>query len=619
MDKKTFEYDFCGWATKADLKCSDGRIIQKNSFKHQDGMIVPLVWNHQHNEPWNVLGHALLEAREDGMYAYCSFNDTEGAMNAKMAVEHGDVKSLSIHANQLKQTGPYVNHGMIREVSIVLAGANPGAFIENVISHADGGGEGLNICYDEPIAFEEELEHAEEGKDSDSEGPITAEDVEKFISGLSPKDEKIFYAVVGKALETAPEAEDKKEEPKKEETKPEVKHSEEETNTEDPEGGNESMKSNVFDQGTVNEKNTLTHADQQAILELAQTKSVGSFQEAFRMYCEEHKDELKHGFEDYTVLFPEFKDAVPGVPETLTRDYTWVGHVINSVKRSPITRVRTRKFDARQLEGAKGHKKGEKKTNIGNIKLLNRTTDPQTIYLKDELHRDDILDITEFDTVAYTYKQMEDLLKEKIALCMFIGDGKEDGDPDKVYEDKIRPILTDDELFVIHTDVDIEAAKAELQGSNTGANFGENYIYAEAIITASLYAREQYKGKGGLDFYCTPHLVNVMLLARDLNGRRIYNDVTDLAKALNVKNIYTVEQFEGVQRTTKEGAKKDLLGFFVNINTDYQLGAAKGGNITKFDQFDIDYNNQKLLLETRLSGALINVKSAIVLEMPVTA
>ena len=617
MGRKPIEYDFCGWATKADLKCSDGRIIQKNSFSHQDGMIVPLVWNHQHNEPWNVLGHALLEKRDEGMYVYCSFNDTEGAITAKQAVQHGDVKSLSIHANQLKQTGPYVNHGMIREVSLVLAGANPGAYIEKVISHSDGGGEGLNICYDEEIVMSAEqvdnaepaeqvnepttdtLEHANDtqntnntkGNENMADTPKNEKTIGEIFESLSEEQKEAVYAIIGYALENE-EDED--------------------------EGGQKQMKHNVFDSENLYEDNVLTHEDQTAILQLAQTKSVGSFQEALRMYVAENKGELTHGFEDYSALFPEFKDAKPGIPETLQRDLTWVGHVMNSVKKSPIARVRTRQFDARKLEGAKGHKKGDQKTNIGNIKLLNRTTDPQTIYVKDEIHRDDILDITDFDVVSYQYNMMEDLLKEKIALCMFIGDGLEDGDPDKVYDTHIRPILTDDELFVIHTDVDIEAAKAELQGSNTGANFGENYIYAEAIIAAALYAKEQYKGKGGLDFYCTPHLVNVMLLARDLNGRRIYSDVSDLAKALNVGKIYTVEQFEGVQRTDAKGNKKDLLGFFVNINADYQLGAAKGGNITKFDQFDIDYNKQKLLLETRLSGALINVKSAIVLEKPVT-
>ena len=311
-------------------------------------------------------------------------------------------------------------------------------------------------------------------------------------------------------------------------------------------------------------------------------------------------------------------DVKPGAPELLERDQTWVGVVMNKAHKSPISRIRTRQTDARAAEiRAKGYKKGSQKTLSANLKLLSRTTDPQTIYRKDELHRDDIIDITDFDVVEYQYGIMRRNLEEDIAMAILIGDGREDVDADKISEDHVRSIWNDDELYTIHVDVDINAAKTELQGSDTSKRFGDNYVYAEAIITAALYARERYKGSGNLDFFCTPHLLNVMLLARDLNGRRIYDSKADLAAALNVNAIYTVEQFEGKTRTVDENKTKKLLGLFVNM-ADYQIGSTKGGEITRFNQFDIDFNKEKYLLETRLSGALTKVYSAIALEEPVT-
>lgn len=380
------------------------------------------------------------------------------------------------------------------------------------------------------------------------------------------------------------------------------------------------MKHNVFDKETHNNENTLTHSDQESIITMAKTSNVGSLQNAIRIYEADHDTELSHGIDGIESLFPEYQLTKPGAPELLTRDQGWVGNVMNKVHKSPISRIRTRQADVRDKNiRAYGYVKGKKKKVTPNFKLLTRTTDPQTVYRKDALHRDDTIDITDFDVVEYQYGVMRMNLYEEIAMAIMVGDGREEGDEDKISEDHIRSIWHDDDLYTIHADVDMAAAKKELQGTNTSANFGENYIYAEAIVNASLYSREQYKGSGALDFYCTPHLLNKMLLARDLNGRRIYSSVTDLAAALNVNSIQTVEQFEGLTRKTKEGNKtKKLLGLFVNLD-DYHVGSTKGGEITRFNQFDIDFNQEKYLIETRLSGALTRVYSAIALEEDVTA
>lgn len=612
------KFDFSGWATKANLKCSDGRVIMKDAFKHHDGQKVPLVWNHRHDDPENVLGHAILENREEGVYAYCKFNDTLEGQRAKTLVQHGDVTSLSIYANQLKQQGANVIHGMIRELSLVLAGANPGACIDSVMVHGEASEEEGDIYTGEPIEVlnsEEVIEEVvteevvtEENTDmahadgSNNEGDTKMENenknapqaegsektVQEVFDELTEEQKTVVYAIIGQVIEDQ----------------------ENESN-----GGNEQMKHNVFDQDNTNNANVLTHSDEQAILALARSNGVGSFQDALNIYLENNQS-LAHGFEDVEELFPDYKDVKSGAPEMITRDLTWVDAVINKTHKSPVSRIRTRQADVTGADlNALGYEKGKQKKNGGNIKLIKRTTDPQTVYRKDFLNRDDIVDITDFDVVEYQYKVMKQNLYEEIAKAIMIGDGREDGDADKISEDHIRSIWHDDELYTIHADVDIAAAKAELQGSNTSANFGENYIYAEAIITAALYAREKYKGSGSLEFYCTPHLLNVMLLARDLNGRRIYDSKADLAAALNVSAIHTVEQFEGKTRTTKEGATKKLLGLFVNLG-DYQVGCTKGGEITKFNQFDIDFNQEKYLIETRISGALTKIKSAIALEEP---
>ena len=590
------KFDFSGWATRNDLLCADGRTIRKNAFADQDGTEVPLVWNHDHKSADNVLGHALLENREDGVYAYGVFNDTESGLAAKKLVQHGDVRSLSIYANKLMQKGGDVIHGKIRELSLVLAGANPGAYIDFVMAHGEGEEDGFEASWDENIMLYHSEEKVEEKPDdSKKEDKSMAEGKEKTVGEvfdeLTEEQKTVVYAMIGQVLEEAGAGDEE---------------------------DDEDMKHNLFDNEGY-EGNVLCHADEEQIMSMAKSSSVGSFQEAFRIYAEQN--ELAHGAIDGEVmetLFPEYKDVYPGEPETLTDDQTWIGSVIAGVHKSPISRVRTRQLDARNRRNrAKGYKKGNRKEEGTSVALLSRTTDPQTIYVKDKMNRDDIIDFTDFDMVAYQWKTMKQALNEEIATAILIGDGREEGAEDKISETHVRSIWNDDELYTIHQDVDIAAAKAELQGTDTAASFGDNYIYAEAIITAALYSREQYKGSGNLKFYCTPHLLNVMLLARDMNGRRIYSSKADLQAALNVSSIETVEQFEGLVRTDKELKKHELLGIFVNL-ADYQVGSTKGGEITKFEQFDIDFNQQKYLIETRISGALTRVKSAIVLEMPVT-
>lgn len=590
-------YDFSGWATRANVRCSDGRTILKDAFKDCDGKTVPLCWGHNHDDPLRVLGHALLENRDEGVYAYCKFNDTEQGQNAKLLVQHGDVNALSIYANQLKQRGSNVLHGAIREVSLVLAGANPGAFIDSVIKHGEESDEEAVIYTGEEISLfhsEGKTESKEDDKMTDeskkNDGEETVADV---FNTLNEKQKTVVYALIGQALEDA-----------------------EGTDEYDDEGDND-MKHNVFDNDEMAQNRVLSHSDEQAILALAKQSNVGSLKTAMEIFANENET-LAHGFEDYEALFPEYELLKKGEPETLERDQSWISAVMSKIHKSPISRIRTRQADARIAElRAKGYqKKGDYKKETADIKLLSRTTDPQTIYIKDNMHRDDIIDITDFDVVAYQWKLMRHVLDEELALAALIGDGRDEGDPDKIHETHIRSIWNDDELYTIHQDVDIEAARKELQGTNTSANFGENYIYAEAIITAALYSREKYKGSGTPDLYCTPHLLNVMLLARDLNGRRIYDSKSDLAAALNVGAIYTVEQFEGKTRTTSDSKTKKLLGLFVNL-ADYQFGSTKGGEITRFEDFDMDFNRYKYMLETRLSGALTKVYSAIALEEPV--
>jgi HK97 family phage prohead protease len=604
------KYDFGGWATRNDLQCADGRVIKKDAFKGQNGQTVPLVWMHNHADPANVLGLAHLENRDEGVYAFCEFNDTDSGKTARELVKHGDVQSLSIFANQLKQAGHDVVHGIIREVSLVLAGANPGAFIDDVVMHGDGE-TGIIIGYDEMIMGH--LEHSDdEGKKEDppkSEDEKNGETVGDVLKTLTDKQYTAVCAVVGQIIEDA-------------------KNDGEETKKDESKGGDDNMKHNVFDTDKRDDKSFLSHADQEEILKLAKTSQVGTFQTALEIYANENAlqhDALASGFAqtgddgNVTLLFPEYKDVRPGAPELITNDQGWITTVMNKVHKSPISRIRTSQVDIRNIDAlkAKGYTKGKQKKQTGNFKLVRRTTDPQTVYVKSALHRDDIIDITDFDYVAYLYNIDRLMLNEELATAIMLGDGRDDGDEGKISPDHIRPIWLDDDLYTIHVDLDVAAAKKELQGTNTAANFGENYIIAEAMINTVLYAREDYKGTGTPDLFITPHMLNQMLLARDINGRRIYSSKTELATALNVGSINTAEQFEGKTRTTPDSKKKKLVAIIANL-ADYSLGATKGGEVTHFTQFDIDFNQEKSLLETRCSGALTRVYSAIAIEEDVT-
>lgn len=604
------KYDFSGWATRNDLLCADGRTIRKDAFKNQNGQTIPLVWNHQHSDPDNVLGHALLENRDDGVYAYCEFNDNESGKTAKELVKHGDVRSLSILANQLKQVGKDVVHGVIREVSLVLAGANPGAFIDEVLAHGANEEESLILGYDESIMLyhsddEPEKPNVEPEKVENPEKDDDKETVSDVLDTLSEKQKTVVCGVIGQLLgeEPAPE------------------------NDSDSKGGDNTMKHNVFDNEQKVDNTILAHSAQETIIKMAKTSQVGTFQTALQIYAEENNlqhDALSGGFVqtgegNVTTLFPEYQDVRPGAPELITNDQGWISVVMKKVHKSPISRIRTSQVDIRNIESlrAKGYVKGKQKKQAGNFKLIRRTTDPQTVYVKNALHRDDIIDITDFDYVAYLYNIDKTMLNEELATAIMLGDGRDDGDEAKISPDHIRPIWLDDDLYTLHVDLDVEAAKTELQGTNTAANFGENYIRAEAMVNAVLYARENYKGSGTPDMFITPHELNVMLLARDMNGRKIYASKAELASALNVGDICTAEQFAGKTRTTSDNKTKKLLAIIANL-ADYSLGATKGGEVTHFTQFDIDFNQEKSLLETRCSGALTRVYSAIAVEEDVT-
>ena len=671
-------YDFSGWATRANVRCSDGRTIMKDAFKDCDGAEVPLVWNHQHNEPENVLGKALLHNCDEGVYAYCTFNDSESGRTAKLLVQHGDVKALSIYANQLKEHMSHVSHGIIREVSLVLAGANPGAYIESVIKHGEESDEEAIIYSGEDIVLthndedeesEETLQHASNEGNTKKEETNMAEDIKKntnseetvadVFNTLTEKQKTVVYALIGQVLEDAegPDEEDEEEikhsdvteknkKPESEETVADVFNTltekqktvvyaligqaledadnsdeDDEEEMEYSEGGDAVMKHNVFENDQT-QVNSLTHADQEEIIKMAKTPGM-TLKSALETYASEHSNSLAHDFTSETVnyLFPDYKDVYPGAPGLLERDHDWVQQVLTKAHKSPVSRVRTRHIDARSNDvRAKGYnKRTDAKSISAALTVLRRTTDPQTIYYRDNLHRDDIVDITDFDVVAYQRNVMKRNLEEEVARAALIGDGREAISEDKISEDHIRPVWKDDDLFTIKATIDVEAMKTKLQGSSTSANFGDEYIKTEAIIYASLHAREDYKANGTPDFYCTPELLNTMLLARDLNGRRIYDSEQDLAKVLRVNNIFTVEQMDGMQRDHEsESTKKyKLLGLFVNM-ANYQFGCTKGGEITSFEDFDIDFNSYKYLMETRLSGALVEPYSAIALEELVT-
>lgn len=610
--------DFSGWATRNDLKCSDGRVIRHNAFKENDGIQVPLVWNHQHNDPRNVLGHAWLENREEGVYTYGFFNDTESGEIGKALVKHGDIKALSIYANQLRQNGSDVIHGCICEVSLVHKGANPGAFIDSMLAHGENSDEEAIIYTGLPLILAHADTNSEDDKKDDADKKDEPEDkkdgddetIADIIGTMNEKQQNAMYYMVTKALEGKSEGES-------------------DEGSEDPDNKSESnkeetiMKHNVFDTDKQDNKNVLSHAAQGEILKLAKSPNVGSLQTAMKIYAEEN--ELKHadisgfvqtGNGNVSTMFPEYVEAHPGrTPELITNDMGWVDAIMSKTQKIPHGRVRTSHVDIRNIDAlrAKGYQKGNKKNLTGNYALVRRTTDPQTVYVTSELHRDDVTDIEDFDYVQFQYGIDQISLKETLAVATMLGDDRPDSDPEKIFPDKIRPIWTDDELYTIHKDVDFAAMAKELQGSNTEQYFGESFIYAEAMVTALRKARKDFRGTGKPDLFITTDMHNTMILARDRNGRRIYETDTELAAALGVANIYEVTQFEGKVRTDADGKKHKLHAICVNM-ADYGYGASKGGDITHFTDFDIKFNQLQSLLETRKSGQLTRIKSAIVIE-----
>ena len=562
------KYDFSGWATKNNLKCSDGRTILKDAFKENDGQKVPLVWNHQHNDPSNVLGHALLENRNDGVYAYCAFNDTEAGQQAKQLVEHGDVASLSIYANKLKQRGNDVVHGVIREVSLVLAGANPGAFIDVVMSHGeDSEGDGV-ISMMEDISLsngeidDNTISHAEENKE-DKKVEENSKDMtlQAIIDTMTEDQKNVMYYLIGKAAEG---------------------------NDENDEGGDKNMKHNVFDQTEDTQENTLSHDAMNTII--SDAKRYGSLKESFLAHAQEY------GIENIDYLFPE-AETLNKAPEFIKRDTGWVSKVMNGVHHTPFSRIKSMFADITEDDArAKGYIKGNlKKEEV--FSLLKRTTTPTTIYKKQKLDRDDVIDITDFDVVAWLKTEMRMMLDEEIARAILIGDGRLSSSDDKINEQNIRPIVSDADLYTIKTKITI-AANATSDDK------------AKAFIRSVIKSRKNYKGSGEPTLYTTEDLVTDCLLLEDNTGRVIYDSLEKLKNVLRVKEIVTVPVMEGLKDT--EG--NDVLAIVVNL-ADYNVGADKGGAINMFDDFDIDYNQQKYLIETRCSGALTKPYSAIAISL----
>lgn len=617
--------DFGGWATRNDLKCSDGRVIRHDAFKENDGIKVPLVWNHQHNDPRNVLGHAWLENREDGVYTFGFFNDTESGEVAKALVKHGDIVALSIYANQLRQNGSDVVHGCICEVSLVHKGANPGAFIDSMLAHGENSDETAIIYTGMPLVLSHADTKQEDKKEEDdakkdepeNKGEDKKEDEETIadvINSMTEKQQNVMYALISDALGEG-----------KSEEEPDKKDSDKSENKSESNKEETIMKHNVFDTDKQDKKNVLSHAAQGEILALAKSPNVGSLRTAINIYAEEHADELQHGEisgfiqtgdGNVTTLFPDYVEAHPSrTPELITNDMGWVDAIMAKTQKIPHGRVRTSHVDIRNIDAlqAKGYTKGNQKKLTGNYSLVRRTTDPQTVYVTSELHRDDVTDIEDFDYVQFQYGIDQISLKETLAVATMLGDDRPDGDPEKIFPDKIRPIWTDDELYTIHKDVDFAAMAKELQGTDTEQYFGESFIYAEAMVTALRKARKDFRGTGKPDLFITTDMHNTMILARDRNGRRIYETDTELAAALGVANIYEVTQFEDKVRTDADGVKHKLHAICVNM-ADYGYGASKGGDVTHFTDFDIKFNQLQSLLETRKSGQLTRIKSAIVIE-----
>lgn len=568
-EKIKMKYDFSGWATRANLKCSDGRTIMRDAFKQNDGQKVPLVWNHQHDDPNEVLGHALLENREDGVYAYCSLNDTEAGKTAKLLIQHGDISALSIYANQLKQNMSNVVHGNIREVSLVLAGANPGASIQSVIQHGATmkdeamiyTGEELSIMHsDDPKPPVEKPEKPE--KNTDENG----ETIGDIFNTLNEKQKEVVYALIGEALENN-----------------------------NSEGGNNTMKHNVFDQSEEqNSENVLSHSEMQTIIE--DGKRFGSLKESFLQHADEY------GIENIEYLFPEAK-SLNTPPDFIKREMGWVQTVMSGVHHTPFSRIKSMFADITADEArARGYMKGKlKKEEV--FSLLKRTTTPTTIYKKQKLDRDDVIDITDFDVVAWLKSEMRMMLEEEMARAILIGDGRLPSSDDKINEQNIRPIWKDEELYTI---------RGIVKGDDS-----DKAALATEFIDQSVRSMTDYRGSGSPTAYMTAEMLTECLLLKDTNGKRIYSNENEVATAMRVSKIVTVPVMNN--QTRKEGSDTyTLQAIIVNLN-DYNVGADKGGAINMFDDFDIDYNQQKYLIETRCSGALTKPFSAIVLETKKTA
>ena len=591
------KYDFHGWATRNDLRCSDGRIIRRDAFKHCDGKIVPLVWNHRHDDPTNVLGHALLENREDGVYAYCAFNDSEAGKAARLLVEHGDISALSIFANGLKQDGSNVLHGDIKEVSLVLAGANPGASIANVIRHGETVEDEADIYTGEDfiVGMEEDkknIEHSDSDMKEKKEVDSDDETVADVLKTFTPDQQKVLYQLVTDALAAKDEAQD--------EAQYETNEKKDENNKN---GGNNTMKHNVFDNSEQNE-NVLQHDDFQAII--SDAKRYGSMREAFENYAKDHDvdiNELIHsadyGIENIGYLFSDDK-AITREPIMVSRNMDWVAKFTNSVRHTPFSRIKSlfaniTEDDAR----AKGYIKGNvKKEEV--FTLLKRSTTPTTVYKKQKIDRDDVIDIVDFDVVAWLKREMRVMLDEEIARAALVGDGRVSSSDDKIDPIHIRPIWTDDDFYTIKQTVSVASSDNE---STIAKNF----------IKQCIKARKNYKGSGNPTLYTTEDMLTDMLLLEDTTGRVIYESAAKLATTLRVKEIVTVPVMENLTRTDDQSKVHTLLGIIVNPY-DYTIGADKGGAVNMFDDFDIDYNQQKYLIETRCSGALTLPYSAIAVE-----
>ena len=573
------DYDFSGWATRNNIECSDGRTIMKDAFKDNDGQKVPLVWNHQHDDPNEVLGHALLENRDEGVYAYCKFNDTESGQTAKSLVLNGDVDKLSIYANKLKSNMNQVIHGCIREVSLVLAGANPGAYIDSVVVHADGAEdeEEGTIYTDEQISVN--LEHSEEKSEKKEETKMNKNSEEKTVQEvfdtLTEEQKEVVYAIIGEAVEEAKNDAGDEDEGEEE--------------------GEENMKHNVFDNDN-NREDVLAHSEfvKSAI---ADAKKYGSMRESFIAHAEEAGLEWNAN-NDFSPLFPDATN-INREPLMVEKDNSWVAKVMAQVKHSPFSRVKNTlgRMDETTAR-AKGYIKGSKKANI-QMAVLNRVTTPTTVYIKNDIDRDDVIDITDFDVVAWQKKEMRKQLDKELALAMLLGDGRDVSDQYKINEQNIRPVVSDDDLYTIKYTV-----KEGVDYKNAGTSHSENDSLAKGIIRAALKARKEYKGSGRPTFYTTEDCLTDMLLIEDQNGRVIYDSIDKLATALRVNEIVTIPEME---------SRKDIYGIIVNLN-DYTAGADKGGSVNMFDDFDIDYNQMKYLMETRMSGALTQPYSAIVLK-----